>query len=335
METVTLATYAMGTRFELLLLGENALRLRAAGEEALREIERLHNQLSIFEPTSDISRINRYAAHHAIQVEPRLFSLLKRCELITELTDGAFDITIGSLMHKWGFHNTDSEQSPLNNSELEATLEVTGMKHVMLLTEGQNTEGQHSFAVRFDRPGIRLDLGAIGKGYAIERAVNILRDLGIKNALIHGGTSTAYGIGSQPDGMPWKIGVRIPVDKRSLERTIPELQENLSDQKNYLVNLEIDCLSSTPTPLLILELKDSALSVSTTQGRCFCYEGKTFSHEIDPRTGQPLQQPSTAIVMGPSPTECDALSTALIILGKEGINLIRERFSNYWAYLAT
>jgi len=337
METVVLATHAMHTRFEIVLHGDNPVRLRSAGEEALREIERLHSQLSLFEPTSDISRINAHAASHPVQVEPRLYNLLKYCAHLSELTEGAFDITIGELMHIWGFHCGETEVPETRTLQLLS--QATNSRGVILC--GPNMQGSscsETPTVRFERPGIRLDLGAIGKGYAIERAVEILRDVGIVSAIIHGGTSTVYGVGTQPNGEPWRVGVRTLGGDRSSAFDCQSCDD--IHKEPYATPIEHVLGDTRPTnrsrsagSLTVFELTDSALSVSKTFGRRQVHDGVVYGHELDPRTGQPIQEALTAIVTGPSPTECDALSTALVVLGDSGVDLIRDRFPGYQAMM--
>lgn len=277
----------MATRFEIVLHGDDPVRLRAAGEEAVREIERLDAQLSMYRPDSGISQINRLAAREPVKVEPRLFGLLQHCSELTESTEGAFDIAVAPLMRIWGFTG-DSGRIP-DAAEIEAALEVTGMRHVHF--------DEDSFNVCFDCEGVMLDLGAIGKGYAVEKAAEILREDGVTSALIHGGTSTVFGIGAQPDGKPWKIAVRHP--------TQPDAY------------------------IEVVELCDSALSVSAPGGKSFVERCVQFGHVIDPRSGQPVQGALTAVVTGGSPTDCDALSTALLVLGESGLPLLAERFPGY------
>jgi thiamine biosynthesis lipoprotein len=277
----------MATRFEIVLHGDDPVRLRAAGEAALREIERLDAQLSMYSADSDISQINRLAAKEPVKVEPRLFGLLQHCSELTESTCGAFDIAVAPLMRIWGFTG-DSGRIP-DAAEIESALQVTGMRHVRF--------DEDSFTVRFDREGVMLDLGAIGKGYAVEKAAETLREDGVTSALIHGGTSTVFGIGAQPDGKPWKVAVRHP--------TQPD---------EYIE---------------IAELCDSALSVSAPHGKSFVQRCVQFGHVIDPQSGQPVQCALTAVVTGASPTDCDALSTALLVLGEAGLPLLAERFPGY------
>ena len=144
--------------------------------------------------------------------------------------------------------------------------------------------------VEFAREGVMLDLGAIGKGYAIERAAEILRDAGVSSALLHGGTSTAYALGRPPEAEYWKVAI-----------------ENIHPS-----------FGDTPIPIPPLLLADEAMSVSALWGRSFQAEGKLFGHVLDPRTGHPAGSGVLAAVILPSATETDALSTALLTVGNEG-----------------
>ncbi len=286
-QPTTLSLNAMATRFELVLHGDDPARLNSIGEEALREIERLDAQLSIYRPDSDLCLINALSASEPVKTDPRLFRLLQRCTQLSELTDNAFDITIAPLMHAWGFLGESGRMA--NPEDIRQAMEVTGMQHVRF--------NDGDFTITFDSKGVMLDLGAIGKGYAIEKAVEILREQGVTSALLHGGTSTIYGLGAQLDGTPWEIAIKHPTD--------------------------------TDKHLDVVELCDSALSVSAVHGKSFKQNGIEYGHVIDPRTGQPTQDALSAAVIGPCPTETDALSTALLVLGKPGLSLLETRFPGY------
>jgi thiamine biosynthesis lipoprotein len=279
MTLVRLARYAMATRFELALYGERESFLRAAGEEALDEIERLEAQLSLYRANSDVSDLNRRAAHEAVPVDPRLFALLVRARQLSEETEGAFDITIAPLMRCWGFVG-GSGQMPTEEAIAEAR-ERVGMRHV-LLDESRCT-------VRFDREGVSLDFGAIGKGYAIERATDLLRENGIPRALLHGGTSTVYAIGAPPDAEGWTVAIQRPF------------------------------AAEADAPLAQIVLRDAALSVSAPHGKWFETAGRRYGHVIDPYTGYPASRSLLAALVLPSATDSDALSTALLTRGVEGL----------------
>lgn len=280
METVTLARNAMATRFELVLHGDDAVGLRAAGEEALDEIDRLEKRLSLYQPGSEVAQLNARATNEPVRVSPELFALLEHARRLHAEAGGAFDITIGPLVRCWGFMGASGKMPAPDR--VAAARDCVGMQHVHLDAEERS--------VRFTRPGVMLDLGAIGKGYAVEQAAEILRSAGITRALVHGGTSTVCAIGQPPDAASWKIAIEPPPGNASR----PEIW---------------------PPPL---SLHDEAMSVSAVWGRSFEVDGKLLGHVLDPRTGQPVNSALLAAVVLPSATETDALSTALLVLGAEG-----------------
>jgi FAD:protein FMN transferase len=163
MPPVILALHAMATRFELVLHGDNATRLCAAGEAALREVERLEAQLSLYRPTSEIARVNALAAREPVRVSPSVFRLLQHARQLQAESGGAFDITVAPLVRCWGFmHGTGRVPEP---AEIEEARSCCGMTHVIL--------DEQNYSVRFDREGVMIDLGAIGKGHAIDCAAEI------------------------------------------------------------------------------------------------------------------------------------------------------------------
>jgi FAD:protein FMN transferase len=281
-QTVTLARNAMATRFELVLMGADAARLRAAGEEALAEVDRLEARLSLYRPSSEIARVNAQAAREPVRVSPQVFHLLEHARQLHRETGGAFDIAMGPLVRCWGFMN-NSGRIP-DPAQLQEARQQAGLGHVSLDSQ--------SVSVRFDREGVMIDLGAIGKGYAIDRAAEILREAGVERALLHGGTSTVYGLGAPPDQQGWKVAIAGSPDE-----------------------------SESNTIATVL-LRDSALSVSAVWARSFEAEGKKFGHVIDPRTGEPVNNAVLSAVALPSATETDALSTALLVLGAPGHDAI-------------
>lgn len=280
---VRLACRAMNTRFEVALWGRDEVSLTAAGEEALREIQRLDQQLSFYRDDSDLRELNVYAASRPVPVEPRFFALLQRAVRLSEATGGAFDPTVGPLVRCWGFAG-EGGRVP-GDEELRAALERVGARHLVL--------DEERMTVAFARDGVTLDLGAIGKGYALEMAAEILREHELPGALIHGGTSSVYGLG---DGSPhengWQVAVRHPTQEEETVATIT--------------------------------LRDRALGVSAPHGRFFTQGGERFGHVLDPRSGRPVQGALLAAVVTASPTDADALSTALLTLGNVGLPLVEQ-----------
>jgi FAD:protein FMN transferase len=289
MPTVSLAHHAMATRFEIVLHGENPVSLRAAGEEAFREIDRLEAQLSLYRPSSEISYLNARAARGPVRVSPNLFALLQHAKRLSAETGGTFDITIAPLVRCWGFMG-GSGKFPDADNLAEAKGKV-GMNLVHL--------NAGDFTVQFEHDGVMLDLGAIGKGYAIEQAAEILREAGVASAIVHGGTSTVCAIGKPLDSESWKIGIENPQHRMAVLSVQPAA-------KPAAVGKSL---------LATIPLKDEALSVSAVWGKYFMADGKTFGHVLDPRTGYPVERSLLAAVALPGATETDALSTALLVSG--------------------
>lgn len=283
MQQLTLARNAMATRFELVIGGENLVQLRAAGEEALYEIERVESLLSLYRPSSEIAQVNARAAAEPVRVSPEVFQLLVRCREYWTLSGGAFDITIAPLVRCWGFMKGTGAR-PADADIAEARSKV-GM-NLLDLDEASRT-------VRFREPGMMVDLGSIGKGYALDLAAQILRDNAVTSALLHGGTSTVYAIGRDAEDAPWKVAIEKP-------------------------ELPIPLGWPTEGPILdIIELRDEALSVSAISGKFFISGGKAYGHLLDPRTGWPAEDAVLGCAITNSATESDALSTA-VLLSREG-----------------
>lgn len=285
--SLSLSVHAMATRFELYLWGADPVRLRAAGEEALEEVRRLDSQLNSHSADSEISHINRNAGSRAVRVEPRLFKLLQKCAGLAEATAGSFDITVGPLMRVWRL--VESRGTPPSADELERVRSVVGIDQI----EFDETE----CTIRFRRDGVEIDLGAYGKGYAIERAIEILSENAIESGILHGGTSSVYAIGVSPDDSEWRI----------------RLSDPLADNGRPVV----------------VGLSNSALSVSAVHGKWFDRLAKRYGHVIDPRTGQPCDGVCSAAITGPSPTLCEAFSTALLVMGRGWLPTLADGFPGY------
>lgn len=289
-QKVLLARNAMATRFEIVLFGEDHRYLRAAGEEALDEIERIESRISPFRSESEIFMLNQCAFQKAVKVSPEVFKILKIAKQIWEITDGAFDITIGPLMKLWGFR--DGKPTIPSPELIKKVKACCGMNLIKL--------DETNYSIRFLHPNVQIDLGAIGKGYAIDCAVEILRENGVISALIHGGTSTAAAIGSPPPPEKWKISVELP---------------------SYL--------SKNMNPLLsIVEVKDTSLSVSAIWGRKLEVSGEEYGHVIDPRSGEPVRNCVLSAVLHESAAYSDAISTGLLVGGEELAKTVTNKLGN-------
>jgi len=307
MTTITLARHAMATRFELVLHGGDEAALRAAGEEALDEIARLEDELSYFRATSQIYRLNQEAAQRPVRVTPWLFRLLQQARCLTMDSGGTFDITVAPLMRCWGFYTREGRVP--EPAALAAARACVGMNLVEL--------NEADLTVRFAREGVQLDLGSIGKGYAVERAGELLREAGVTSALLHGGTSTVLALGAPPDASAWKIALDHP--------SRPDLRSPISDLPSPLPS----------QPWATVRLRDESLSVSAVWGKSFTAADKSYGHVIDPRTGRPTEGALLAAVVLPSATESDALSTMLLTLGPGSFERVTQLRAGMRALVAS
>jgi thiamine biosynthesis lipoprotein len=220
-----------------------------------------------------------------------VFQLIEHALRLSQATQGAFDITVAPLLRAWGMlRGSGRLPDPQTLGEARACV---GAGLVELDPDG--------FRVGFRRPGMMLDLGSIGKGYALDRTTELLREAGIESALIHGGTSTVIGIGKPPDAPAWKVAIERP----SLTPTPPAAEPS-------------------SLPVAVVELHDDSLSVSAVWGKGFEAGGQFYGHVIDPVRGQPVSGTLLAAVMLPLATESDALSTALLVRGRTMLEALRR-----------
>lgn len=255
---------AMGTTFEIIILGEDRDYAQAAARAAFDELDGLERELSRFVETSDVSRISRLGAGEPVRVGVGAFECLELASRVHEETGGAFDVSIGRLLSCWlsreGRPRTPSED------ELARAGERVGMRWV--------TTNEQDHSVGLGTSGVELDLGGIGKGYALDRMAALLGEWSIETALLHAGESSFLAVGSPPGEEGWLLGLRDPEDDaRSLGS---------------------------------VRLRDRAVSGS---GRLL--RGR---HIIDPRTGLPAEGALSAWAAAPTAALSDALSTAFMVM---------------------
>lgn len=258
----------MRTRFELVLPGANEARLRAVGEAALAEIEDTERRLSFFDPGSSISRVNREAHRRWVEVDADTFELLQMCVDVHHASGGAFDVTIGPMMRIL-FHRRGD--TPPSDAAIADAARAVGMDGVALDPERR--------AVRFERPGMAVDLGAVGKGHALDLAAGVLAEHGIRCGLLHGGTSTVVALGAPPSQPGWRVQ-----------------------------------LGADTTACAVL--RDGSLSVSGQHGRQTTHHGVPLGHVLDPRRRSGPRDAVLAAVLAPRAQCADAWSTALLAHGE-------------------
>jgi FAD:protein FMN transferase len=264
---------AMGTAFTVAAYGQDRAKLESAVAQALEEARRLDQSLSNYRPDSEWSEVNRLAASQPVPVSKELFDLLAACVEYSRQSEGAFDISVGPLMKVWGFYK-GSGHLP-HRAEVRGALADVGYRNILLDPKNQT--------VRFARSGVELDPGGIGKGYAVDRMAALLRDNGIRSALVSGGGSSIYAIGAPPGETGWKVEIKNPKDPSKSAAT--------------------------------LFLKDESMSTSGNYEKFFYAEGKLYSHIMDPRTGFPSEGMLSTSVIAPRTIDTEAWTKPYYILG--------------------
>jgi FAD:protein FMN transferase len=275
---------SMACTYSITAYGREEQDLKKIVNEALDEIDRIDRLMSHYKKDSPLSEINREASKGPVRVEPELFDFISECVKYSRESDGAFDITVGPLMKAWGFFRGEGRLP--SDSELSKARGSTGYRHILL----DNKER----TIRFDLAGVELDLGGIAKGYAVDRAVTILKSQGIERALVNACGSTIYGLGSPPDSSRWEIKIQDPIDHRKIATTIG--------------------------------LNNRALSVSGSYEKFFEVDGVRYSHIMDPRTGLPVQGVLSVAVVTETGAAGDALDNVFYVLGTEKSRKLMERY---------
>jgi thiamine biosynthesis lipoprotein len=280
---------AMGTTYTVAVYGGDRFALESAVDEAFEEVERLDGVLSNYRPDSEWSRINRQAAAAPVPVSEEMCALLDRCLAYSRASEGAFDITVGPLMKIWGFYK-GSGNVP-HRAEIRTAMGRIGYQYISLDPRART--------VRFLRP-VEIDPGGIGKGYAVDRMVAVLRRQGITSGIISAGRSSIYGIGAPPaEPQGWRIQIPNPRDPR---RTVGEVF-----------------------------LKNQSMSTSGTSEKFFVAGGTTYSHIMDPRTGYPAQGMLSVSVVAPRTIDSEAWTKPYFILGRRWAE--RHRPDDYRVFL--
>lgn len=264
----------MGTRFEITVVADNKEEAESNIDLAVQEIQRIENLISSWKSDSQTSMINSNAGIKPVKVDRELFSLIQRAIGISEITDGAFDITYASMDALWKF---DGSMTEMPSAEvIRASAARTGYQKI-LLDEEEST-------VLLKEPGMKIGFGAIGKGYAADRAKDLLRRHGVAGGIINAsGDMNTWG--KQPDGSDWKVAITNPLDKDKAFALLP--------------------------------LHQGAVVTSGNYEKFVTFKGVRYGHIIDPRTGYPATGIISVSVFAPSAELADALATAVFVMGKE------------------
>jgi thiamine biosynthesis lipoprotein len=267
---------AMACDFTLFFPAEYASAVDA-GCAALDEIERLEKKLSAYLADSDICRLNAAAYDAPVTVDHEVFSLLETAGRLHRQTAGAFDIAAGTLIKAWGFFQ--GPRRVPDEAELQAAQQASGMAHIRLDAAARS--------VRLLRRGVEINLGAIGKGYAIDRALDLIAgEFRVPAVLMHGGQSSLKALGAPPDEpRGWKVEIGDPYNPGQRIASV--------------------------------WLKNQALGTSSAANQWFEAGGRRYGHVLDPRTGYPAEGVASASLLAPTAAEADALSTAFFVMGIE------------------
>jgi thiamine biosynthesis lipoprotein len=279
----------MGTRIRVELWSEERAAGEAAIEAVLAEMRRIDLAMSTYKPASEVSRVNDLAARQPVKISAELYGLLETSLDYSRLTEGAFDITYASVGYLYDF----KRRVHPDERQIEAALGGIDYRHVLLDPKTRT--------VHFARAGVRIDLGGIGKGHAVDRGIDMLRHRGIERALVAAGGDSRI-IGDR-FGKPWIIGIRHPDRKDQVIARIP--------------------------------LEDAAISTSGDYERYFDANGERYHHIINPRTGHSASRVRSATIIGPTATRTDGLSKTAFVLGTQRALEIYNRIEGIDAVLVT
>jgi len=267
----------MGTRVAVELWSEDAALATRAMEAVIAEMRRTDALMSTYRPESQLSAVNAHAFERPVTVDPEIIEVVVRSFDFSRMSGGAFDVTYASVGYLYDYR---AHQRP-SGEQVAAALPTIDYRQVQVDRE-RNT-------IRFLRPGMRIDLGGIAKGYAVDRSIEMLRELGIEHAMVNAGGDTRL-LGDRR-GKPWIVGVRDPRNEGRMVTRLP--------------------------------LENEAISTSGDYERYFEEDGVRYHHILVPGTGDVARAVRSATIIGPDATLTDGLSTTVFVLGVErGMELV-------------
>nr|WP_319569606.1 FAD:protein FMN transferase [uncultured Draconibacterium sp.] len=272
----------MGSRFDITVVANNELEGNGYIDMAVAEIQRIEKLISSWDANSETSAINKNAGIQAVKVSPELFALIERAIRISELTDGAFDISYASMDRIWHF---DGSMTKMPSEEtIAASVAKVGYKNIVL--------DKAASTVFLKKEGMKIGFGAIGKGYAADKAKALLMSKGVSAGIINAsGDMNTWG--KQPDGSYWKVAITNPMNKNKAFALLP--------------------------------IKNGAVVTSGDYEKYVKFNGIRYTHIIDPRTGYPAHGIISATVFAPKAELADALATSVFVMGIDvGLDRINQ-----------
>ncbi len=262
----------MGSRFDIMVVADNSKQADSYIDLAIEEISRIERLISSWNPDSETSQINRYAGIKPVRVSKELYDLIKRSIIISELTDGAFDITFASMDKIWRFDGTMTRMPP--KKVIKKSIKKVGYKKIILNDDNQT--------VFLPKKGMKIGFGAIGKGYAADKAKALLISKGVQAGIINAsGDLNTWG--TWPSGKPWTVVITNPMDKTKFFGMFDISNRAVVTSGNYEKFVELD--------------------------------GIRYSHIINPKTGYPTTGILSVTVFAPKAELADALATAVFVMG--------------------
>ena len=281
-ETFKKTLKLMGSRFDITVVAKDSIEGEKFIKLAVDEIERIESLISSWDENSQTSKINRNSGIKAVEVDLELFQLIERAIAISNLTDGAFDISYASMDKIWKFDGSMKEMP--SEDEIKASVEKVGFKNI-ILDKSKNT-------VFLKLKGMKIGFGAIGKGYAADKAKELLISKGVTAGIINAsGDMNTWG--KQPNGSEWKVAITNPLNKNKAFALLP--------------------------------INNSAVVTSGNYEKFVNFNGIRYSHIIDPRTGYPSSGIISVTVFAPKAELADALATSVFVMGKDaGLDRINQ-----------
>ncbi len=263
---------SMGTVVEIALIGENQEKAEKAALKGFHEIRRIEQLMSPKIESGDVFRINQSAGNEWVEVSPETLHVIKKSIDISERSEGGFDITVGPLIELW--QRARAKGYPPSEEDLKKSLDLVSFRNILIHQGGK---------IFLKKGEMSIDLGGIAKGYAVDKAFEVLKNLGYKNLIVNiGGDLRAGGL---KWGQPWTIGIQNP--------RIPE---------KIMAKISIG---------------EGAMATSGDYEKYFIYEGKRYHHLLNPKNGLPAEACQSVTILSKEGMISDALSTAVFVLGPE------------------
>ena len=285
-------TLLMGGRFDISIVDKDSLSAEQNIDIVIGEITRIENLISDWKPTSQVSEVNQNAGIKPIKVDREVFELAQRAIKLSEITNGAFDVSFAALDRVWKFDGSLKEMP--SAEAIKKSVEKVGYKNIILDSAAST--------IFLKLKGMKIGFGALGEGYATDKCRSMMIAKGVKAGIINGsGDMSTWG--KQPNGKDWKIGITNPFMPEKILAAVP--------------------------------LKEGAVTTSGSYEKFVVFNGKRYSHIINPATGYPATGLCSVTVFGPNAETANGLSTSMMVLGqKEGL-LLLQKFPDYSCVMIT